>query len=100
MAPSKKKELEKNYGKPEEKARHDTKEESRPQETIEEEVIEPTETARQKILEIIEKEPEGIQIGELIKRSGLKEEEAEKAIDELLREGEVFQPRTGFLKVI
>lgn len=95
-----KKELEKAYGKPEEKARHETKEESRPQEIIEEEVIEPTETARQKILEIIEKEPEGIQIGELIKQSGLKEEEAEKAIDELLREGEVFQPRNGFLKVI
>lgn len=98
-----KKELEKIYGKPEEPTKEIQKEEtitSKP--VIEEEVInQPTETARQKILALVEKETahEGMQITRLIKESGLKEE-AEQAIDELLREGELFQPRTGFLKVI
>ena len=100
-----KKELEKTYGLPEEKqeVQETPKEETKPNEIIEEEIVkEPTETARQKILELIEKETaqEGMQISNVIQESGLKEEEAEKIIDELLKEGELFQPRTGFLKVI
>lgn len=98
-----KKELEKEYEKPEEKqiTQEQPKEVEKPQEIMEEEVVgETTETARQKILEIIEKETEGIQISQIIQKSGQKEETAEKIIDELLKEGEVFQPRTGFLKVI
>jgi len=107
-----KQELEKTYGKPEEKEQ--TMQETglqeipkenlkQPQAIIEEEVIgEPTETARQRILGIIEREtaPGGAEISKVIQISGLGEEEAEKTIDELLKEGEVFQPRTGFLKVI
>jgi len=95
-----KQELEKIYGTPEEK---EVQKEETNQAVIEEESsIEPTETARQKILEIVEKETtqEGMQITQLIQKSGLKEEDAEKIIDELLKEGELFQPRTGFLKVI
>lgn len=97
-----KQDLEKTYGKPEEKEQEIPKEEiKQPQEINEEEVIdETTETARQKILEIVEKSSEGIQVGQAIQESGLKEEEAEKIIDELLKEGELFQPRTGILKVI
>lgn len=91
-----KKELEKLYGKPEEQEK--PKEETK-QGIIEEIVEEPTETARQKILGIVER-ADGIQISQLIQESRLKEEEAEKIIDELLKEGELFQPRTGFLKVI
>lgn len=92
-----KKELERLYGKPEEK-QEKSKEETK-QEVIEEIVEELTETARQKILGLVEK-ADGIQISQLMQESGLKEEEAEKIIDELLKEGELFQPRTGFLKVI
>lgn len=92
-----KKELEKLYGKPEEK--QEKSKEEKKQEVIEEIVEEPTETARQKILGLVEK-ADGIQISQLVQESGLKEEEAEKIIDELLKEGELFQPRTGFLKVI
>lgn len=91
-----KKELEKLYGKPEEQEK--SKEKTK-QEVIEEIVEEPTETARQKILGLVER-ADGIQISQLIQESRLKEEEAEEIIDELLKEGELFQPRTGFLKVI
>ncbi len=98
-----KKELEKVYGKPEEPKEKTLTEETPPHEITEEVVVSgPTITARQKILDFVEKETakEGIETTRLIRLSGLKEEEAEKAIDELLREGELFQPRTGFLKVI
>ncbi len=102
-----KKELEKIYGKPEEQVQEKvqirTEELTPPHEMIEEiAVSEPTATARQKILELVEKETskEGIETTKLIRISGLKEEEAEKAIGELLREGELYQPRTGFLKII
>ncbi|MBM3200100.1 hypothetical protein FJZ53_04115 [Candidatus Woesearchaeota archaeon] len=98
-----KKELERLYGKPQESERPKLSTGTAPpQEVVEEIVVEPTSTARQKILALVEKEPakEGIQITKLIQASGLKEAEAEKAIDELLREGELFQPRTGYLKVI
>lgn len=98
-----KKELEKTYGKPQDPVQERKVEEGPPREIIEEVVVsEPTITARQKILSLVEKETtkEGIETTKLISISGLKEEEAEKAIDELLREGELFQPRTGFLKVI
>ena len=107
-----KQELEKEYSQPEEKQviQEVVSEEIKPKEEIkkpsgmiEEEVVnETTETARQKILELIEKETasEGAQINQIIQASKLKEEDAEKTIDELLKEGEIFQPRTGFLKVI
>ncbi len=98
-----KKELEKVYGKPEDPKEKTLTEETLPHEITEEVVVSgPTITARQKILDFVEKETakEGIETTKLIRLSGLKEEEAEKAIDELLREGELFQPRTGFLKVI
>jgi len=99
-----KKELERTYGQPEEPKEKTMEEPMPPREIVEEVIVvsEPTVTARQKILELVEKETskEGIEITKLIRASGLKEEEAEKAIDELLREGELFQPKAGFLKVI
>lgn len=96
-----KKELKTAYGKPEEGIRKEKKEIQ--QKAIEEEIIgEPTETTRQKILELVEKETaqEGVRITKLIQESNLKEEEAERIIDELLKEGELFQPKAGFLKVV
>lgn len=42
----------------------------------------------------------GIDLLSAIKNSGLKEEEAKAAIDELIREGEAFQPKQGFIKLI
>jgi len=102
-----KQELEKEYAKPEEKEISQEpvqkQEIQQPQQIIEEQVIgTPTETSRQKILELIEKDtaPEGAEISSLIQNSGLKEQETESIIEELLKEGEVFQPRTGFLKAI
>ncbi|MBU4502711.1 MAG: hypothetical protein KKA79_08995 [Nanoarchaeota archaeon] len=101
-----KQELEKEYEKPEEKEQVEQPQqqtEQPPRQIIEEEAVgQPTETSRQRIIQLIDKETsqQGIEISALIQKSGLKEQDAEEIIDELLKEGEVFQPRTGFLKVI
>jgi len=103
-----KKELETLFGKPSEKVEQ-VVQENKVEEVVdnsgitEEEVVnEPTETARQKVLGLIERNnsQEGAEISNIVQSSGLAEDAAEKVIDELLKEGEVFQPRTGFLKVI
>ena len=66
-----------------------------------EEKIEPSVLAREKVFLIVGNAPdEGIEISELIARSGMKEDLVEKAVDELLREGEVFSPRAGFVKLV
>jgi RPA family protein len=70
---------------------------------VEEEVVEDiSETLRQKILTIIESnsEEKGLEISTLIKISGLDEKQVESTVNDLLSEGEVFEPRKGFLKVV
>lgn len=42
----------------------------------------------------------GIEISELANQLGLKEEELEKEVEDLIKEGEVYQVRPGFLKLI
>lgn len=73
-------------------------------EIIEEQVDsgETSEIARQKILSTIEKisSDEGADIDDVIEQSGVPEEEADDVVQELLREGEIFAPRPGKLKVI
>lgn len=71
------------------------------EEVIEEEIIEeqPTETSRQKILNIIEKAEE-IDTQTLIKETSLPEAEVESLIQELLKEGEIYESRPGILKII
>ncbi|MEM4245173.1 MAG: OB-fold nucleic acid binding domain-containing protein [Candidatus Nanoarchaeia archaeon] len=70
---------------------------------VEEEVVEDvSETLRQKVLTTIENNSDerGIEISQLVKLSGLSEKEIESTVHELLSEGEIFEPRKGFLKVV
>ena len=84
-----------------------------PQQTpaIEEQVVEETissnqstsESSRQKIMDLIEKNStneNGVEMAMVIEQSGLSEEEAEKIMQDLMKEGEIFSPKPGFLKSI
>lgn len=57
---------------------------------------------REKIMQTIEANDnsEGASIATVITSSGTNETEASAAIDELIREGEAFQPKKGFIKLI
>jgi len=57
---------------------------------------------REKIMQAIEANDnsEGASIAAVISNSGANEAEASAAIDELIREGEAFQPKKGFIKLI
>jgi len=70
---------------------------------VEEEIIEePTESNRQKILNLIERysTEDGADSIEVIKHSNLEEEQANKLIFELIKEGEIFQYKPGKLRII
>ncbi len=58
-----------------------------------------SESSRQKILRIVASK-EGIGYDELINESGLNEIEVKGIILELVKEGEVYQPRAGVIKAI
>ncbi len=89
-------ELEKKFG----KATNEKKVLDVTEEKVEEKV-EPSIKAREKVYYYVEKNPdEGIQISELVRKTGLKEEDVEKAVEELLREGEIYNPRPGFVKLV
>ncbi|MBU2589876.1 MAG: hypothetical protein KKA65_02080 [Nanoarchaeota archaeon] len=65
------------------------------------EKIEPSIVAREKVYHFVEKAPDnGIEVSELVKKTKLKESDVEKAIEELLREGELYNPRPGFVKLV
>jgi RPA family protein len=66
---------------------------------VEEQVVASTESHRQKVLSLIEKKEE-YEIEDLIKDSSLTNEDVEKAVKELLKEGEIFEPRPGYLRVV
>ena len=59
----------------------------------------PIDSSRQKVLNILEKSGE-IRFGSLQDKSGVSEEELKSIISDLLKEGEVFEPRPNFLKVV
>ena len=70
---------------------------------VEEDIVEDGgDNKRQLILELITKNDseEGVEMNEVVKESKLGEEEVTSIIDELLKEGEIFQPKQGRLKVI
>lgn len=89
-------ELTKNFGKVEAPEITTTSEE-----VIDEAPIEPAMAAREKVISALEKSSEdGIELSALITSSGLREDEANKVIKELLEEGEAYQPRRGMIKLI
>ncbi len=70
---------------------------------VEEELIEDeiTETSRQKVLTIIERyNEEGANINDIITESQLEKKEIEIVIQELLKEGEIYESRPGILRSI
>lgn len=60
---------------------------------------EPVEGPRQKVLNILEKSGE-IKFQDLVDKSGVNEVELKKIIDELLKEGEIFEPKPSYLRVV
>lgn len=67
---------------------------------IEEEVIEqPTISSRQKVLSLIENSGE-INEEEILNKLGLSKEEVLKIINELIKEGEIYRPTPGLLRVV
>lgn len=102
-------ELEKEYGKFERSLKEENSS-SLPQQTsdetvggekkaIEETIPVVTESKRQKILNLIGKEEE-VNYDNIVSESGIDKEEASKIINDLLKEGEIYQSRPGFLKII
>lgn len=61
-----------------------------------------TESSRQKILSAIERfsTEEGVKIEKIISESGLSEEDAEAIINELLRDGEIYEPRPSWIRAL
>lgn len=57
------------------------------------------ENPKQKVYSVITSS-DTISIKEVITKSGLSEQEAERIINELLEEGEIYEPKAGFLKSI
>ena len=64
-----------------------------------EDEVEPSLAVREKVVSLIEKEDE-VEEEKLIQDLGLSEETVKKAIQELLKEGEVYMPRPGYLKMV
>lgn len=59
----------------------------------------PVDSPRQKVLNILEKSGE-VTLENLALKSGVNEEELKEIINDLLKEGEVFEPRPNYLKVV
>ncbi|MFH1210974.1 MAG: OB-fold nucleic acid binding domain-containing protein [archaeon] len=76
---------------------------SSPDQVVVEEVVEDvSETLRQKILSIVESNSGevGIEFSQLVKIAGVNEKQVEVTVQDLIAEGELFEPRKGFLKVV
>lgn len=95
-------ELSKLYGKPLEKQKNFVEKKEDKNVQVTEEKIEQTVsvTSREKIVDTIEKNDGEIEISELIKLTGILESEVDKVIEELLKEGEIYQPKPGFVKLL
>jgi RPA family protein len=81
--------------------KEETREDKQPSIVIEE-VVDSESNVRQKILNTIGKldKAEGADITEVLEDSKIDEEEANSAIQELLKEGEIFEIKAGRLKII
>lgn len=90
-------ELKKKYGEPE-KIEFNT---SVKEPEIIEEIVS-SESDRQKILGLIEKNDSlnGIDYDDLILKSGLKEEIVKDILNDLIKQGEIFEPKSGRLKIL
>lgn len=97
-------ELTKEYGKPVKTERIIQDVDEKPiaksgEEALIDEPIEIT-SNRQKVLDIISKNEEGIAINEIFQKSFLDSKETENLVNQLLREGEIFESRPGIIRLI
>ncbi|HII14728.1 MAG TPA: hypothetical protein HA362_00285 [Nanoarchaeota archaeon] len=63
------------------------------------EPVEPTMEARGKVLSLIESQGQ-VAVEDLIKISGMRRALVEKVVEELIKDGEIFQPKAGFVQVL
>jgi len=63
---------------------------------------EPTESVRRRVIDLVEKHSDefGADIEIVISQSGLGDSDCEEIINDLLKEGEVFSPKSGKIKLI
>jgi len=87
-------ELVKEYGKPEPR---EAKVEEEKVERIDEPI--PSLAVREKVLKLVE-EREEIAVETLVDKLGEDERKVKAAVDELLKEGEMFMPRPGYVRVV
>ena len=65
------------------------------------EPVEPTMEARGKVFSLIESQDNGkIAVEELMKIAGMRRALVEKIVEELIKDGEIFQPKAGFVQVL
>ena len=64
-----------------------------------ENIEEPIESSGQKVLNILEKSGE-IRFEDLLEKSKVNEEELKEILTELLKEGEIFEPKPNYLRVV
>jgi hypothetical protein len=88
-------ELIKEYGVPEKKEKVEVVE----KEHKEESEVEPSLAVREKVMSMIESSDE-IEQEKIVSESGLSKESVDKAVQELLKEGEVYMPRPGYLRMV
>ncbi len=63
--------------------------------------VEPSFVVREKVVNVIgQAKDEAVSVQEIIDATRLNEEDVEKVIEELLREGEIYSPRAGFVKIV
>ncbi len=58
-----------------------------------------TSSGRQKIISFIEKQEEA-SVNSIVQDSGLAQEEVNAVLKELLKEGEIYQPRPGYFRIV
>ncbi|MEK6904003.1 MAG: OB-fold nucleic acid binding domain-containing protein [Nanoarchaeota archaeon] len=63
------------------------------------EITSGTSSGRQKIISFIEKQEEA-SVNSIVQDSGLAQEEVNAVLKELLKEGEIYQPRPGYFRIV
>ena len=87
-------ELIKEYGVPDKKEKVEVEKEHK-----EEVEVEPSLAVREKVMSMIEGSDEVSQ-EKIVSETGLSKESVEKAVQELLKEGEVYMPKSGYLRMV
>lgn len=70
------------------------------QEETVQEAVPPSNENRGKVVLALESFPDGVEMEDLFKKIELDEKQVELVIDDLLKEGEIFQPRPGVFKLV